>query len=494
MYPHLQRRKWLYTGYRPAQNGAALSVSTPSNAEDTTATGGTVTPISQTKILSWFDPEENLLDGRLELTGITEEVQPSFTEIIEYLPTAIIARVEEGKDGEKVEDEEEKNLSITNWSCPEYVQDEEGRWPLEGTYEFKAELPEEYELAEGVDALVVEVSVVGDQAAVTSDVWYLTICQNGTSKDVKWDSERFQTQSGDGWSVTQLGANDYQLTLTNANLNKLYFRGGNWRIVLNENNTLDGAGTYTALEIYSGNITIDGNGSLKVDSRPLRNANGISVGVDGRLTIKDGTINASANGNFSDTSAAILVNGKLNILGGKIIAKASGKYAVLVGGANNAVGEFSMSGGRLEATGARRNVFEVNRRSFTLSGGTIIANSTTNGFGFVSFLNSTTIEGDGRLETSRLVLTNGASMTVGNEANLITDNIVLEGGCSLENNGQLELNGAFEDNSGTFTNNGTISGSGTLPDNLKTEPGEIKVSNANPTTKYTAKIQHYQVL
>ena len=129
MYPHLQRRKWLYTGYRPAQNGAALSVSTPSNAKDTTATGGTVTPVSQTKILSWswFDPEENLLDGRLELTGITEEVQPSFTEIIEYLPTAIIARVVEGKDGEKVEDEEEKNLSITNWSCPEYVQDEEGR-------------------------------------------------------------------------------------------------------------------------------------------------------------------------------------------------------------------------------------------------------------------------------------------------------------------------------------------------------------------------------
>ena len=465
----------------PAQNGAALSVSTPSNAEDTTTTGGTVTPVSQTKILSWswFDPEENLLDGRLELTGITEEAQPSFTEIIEYLPTAIIAQVGEG------EDREEKNLLITNWSCPEYVQDEEGRWPLEGTYEFKAELEEGYELAEGVDALVVEVSVVGDQTALTSDVWYLTICQNGTSKDVKWDSEKFQTQSGDGWSVTQLGADDYQLTLTNANLNKLYFRGGNWRIVLNGNNTLDGAGTYIALEIYSGNITIDGNGSLKVDSRSLINANGISVGVNGSLTIMNGTINASANGNFSDTSAAILVNGKLNILGGKIIAKASGKYAVLVGGASNAVGEFSMSGGRLEATGAGRNVFEVNRSSFTLSGGTIIANSTTNGFGFVSFLNPTTIEGDGRLETSRLVLTNGASMTVGNEANLITDNIVLKGGCSLENNGQLELNGAFEDNSGTFTNNGTISGSGTLPDNLKTKPGKIEVSNTNPTTKYT---------
>ena len=460
----------------------AWKVGTPSNAEDTTINpGGTVTPAVQTKILSWtwFDPEENLLDGRLELTGITEEAQPSFTEVTEYLPQAIIAQVGEGEDWE------EKNLQITNWTCTEYVQDEEGRWPLEGTYEFEAELEEGYELADGVDALVVEVSVVGDQAAVTSDVWYLTIFQNGTSKDVKWDSEKFRVQSGDGWSVTQLGANDYQLTLTNANLNKLYFRGGNWRIVLNENNTLDGAGTYTALEIYSGNITIDGNGSLKVDSRPLKNANGISVGVDGRLTIMNGTIEASASGSFQDSSAAIVVNGKLKILGGKIIANADGKYAVSVGGASNAVGEFTMSGGRLEATGAGRNVFEVNKGSFTLSGGTITAKSTTNGFGFVSFLNPTTIEGEGRLETSRLVLTNGASMTVGNKANLIADNIVLERGCSLENNGQLEFNGAFKNNGGTFTNKGTISGSGTLPDNLKTAPGKIEVSNTNPTTKYT---------
>ncbi len=115
----------------------AWKVGTPSNAEDTTINpGGTVTPAVQTKILSWtwFDPEENLLDGRLELTGITEEAQPSFTEVTEYLPQAIIAQVGDGEDWE------EKNLQITNWVCTEYVQDEEGRWPLEGTYEFKAEL------------------------------------------------------------------------------------------------------------------------------------------------------------------------------------------------------------------------------------------------------------------------------------------------------------------------------------------------------------------
>ena len=206
MYPHLQRRKWLYTGYRPAQNGAALSVSTPSNAKDTTATGGTVTPVSQTKILSWswFDPEENLLDGRLELTGITEEAQPSFTEIIEYLPTAIIAQVGEG------EDREEKNLLITNWSCEKYVQDEEGRWPLEGTYEFKAELPEGYELAEGVDALVVEVSVAGDQAAVTAGTMIMSVMKNGIQKDIVWD--------GNNYSVSYNELASMGISLSYANL------------------------------------------------------------------------------------------------------------------------------------------------------------------------------------------------------------------------------------------------------------------------------------
>ena len=257
MYPHLQRRKWLYTGYRPAQNGAALSVSTPSNAEDTTATGGTVTPVSQTKILSWsrFDPEENLLDGRLELTGITEEVQPSFTEIIEYLPTAIIARVEEGKDGENVEDGEEKNLLITNWSCAEYVQDEEGRWPLEGTYEFKAELPEGYELAEGVDALVVEVSVAGDQAAVTANelpVLRVSPASGQEPKTLNFDGVSFSSLNGVFDSIMKQtniqvkylgtgtdGQYQFRLTLNDTSASNIIIPNGDWEIVLNGNNQLD---------------------------------------------------------------------------------------------------------------------------------------------------------------------------------------------------------------------------------------------------------------
>lgn len=239
----------------PAQNGAALSVSTSSNAKDTTTTGGTVTPVSQTKILSWswFDPEENLLDGRLELTGITEEAQPSFTEIIEYLPTAIIAQVGEG------EDREEKNLLITNWSCEKYVQDEEGRWPLEGTYEFKAELPEGYELAEGVDALVVEVSVAGDQAAMTAKelpVLRVSPASGQESKTLNFDGVSFSSLNGVFDSIMEQtniqvkylgtgtdGQYQFCLTLNDTSASNIIIASGDWEIVLNGNNQLDGKGS-----------------------------------------------------------------------------------------------------------------------------------------------------------------------------------------------------------------------------------------------------------
>ena len=317
----------------PTQNGAALSVSTPSNAKDTTTTGGTITPVPQTKILSWswFDPEENLLDGRLELTGITEEVQPSFTEIIEYLPTAIIARVEGGKDGEKVEDEEEKNLSITNWSCPEYVQDEEGRWPLEGTYEFKAELPEGYELAEGVDALVVEVSVAGDQAAVTAGTMIMSVMKNGIQKDIVWDGNNYSVSYNElaSMGISLSYANGYHyLTLNSVNMNSLYLGNySNWVITLEGTNTLDVTslttkGTYALMIDDETTVTIEGNGTLNAYGR--HSGSGIQIG--GTLTIKSGTINASASKSLGGTDdgkvSGILIgtNGKLQVEGGDITA------------------------------------------------------------------------------------------------------------------------------------------------------------------------------
>lgn len=411
----------------PAQNGAALSVSTPSNAKDTTATGGTVTPVSQTKILSWswFDPEENLLDGRLELTGITEEAQPSFTEIIEYLPTAIIAQVGEG------EDREEKNLLITNWSCEKYVQDEEGRWPLEGTYEFKAELPEGYELAEGVDALVVEVSVAGDQAAVTAGEMraILTVIRNGKDDASVYDNgEDHLTRANiSGLTYQKLQNGNHKLILNKTNVNSISIHSGNWTIELRGENKAEVDRKYhgTALFIGQGaEAVIMGDGSLKAAGNLI----GSGIDVVGKLTIQSGTINASANeykGNQADDAriAGIRVsgNGELKIVGGSITTTGSGRYGVFVGGT------FRMSGGELTANGVGHQAILVDGSgtagTFELSDGTIRATE-NNGTGFAVASDNVTING-GKLIADRVLLDN-RTMTIESRGTLEVDRLGLQ--------------------------------------------------------------------
>ena len=103
------------------------------------------------------------------------------------------------------------------------MQDEEGRWPLEGTYEFAAELPEAYELAEDVEALVVEVSVTGDQAAMPvydykNVVLNVNFDEGKTCKGLAYDESGFSSLNDDvmnllnarGIEVTNSGENSFQ--------------------------------------------------------------------------------------------------------------------------------------------------------------------------------------------------------------------------------------------------------------------------------------------
>ena len=464
----------------PAQNGAALSVSTPSNAKDTTATGGTVTQVSQMKILSWswFDPEENLLDGRLELTGITEEAQPSFTEIIEYLPTAIIAQVGEG------EDREEKNLLITNWSCPEYVQDEEGRWPLEGTYEFKAELPEGYELAEGVDALVVEVSVAGDQAAVLAgSTQIMSVKINGVQKDINWDGNNYSGMYYD--ELKQMGINPsykdgcHYLTLKNVSMNSLCLgRWSNWIITLEESNTLDARTlnkSTSALDINEGaNVTINGNGTLNAHGKIA----GSGINLSGNLTIESGTINASASqslgGSDDNKVSGILIgtNGTLRVTGGNITAsgtkdRGNTRYGMCVRG------KFTMTDGKMKVIGTDcQGLYTFGQ--FELSGGEMTVSSEAGLLGFVAHGDSTVINAPGKLTVDILDVAPGKTMTVEKNATLTVDGVRLEKGSTLINNGNLTVNREVDDrDGGTLENNGTISGNGRIPDSAKQEPTKI---------------------
>lgn len=479
----------------------APSVSTPSDMEDTTVPGGTVIPAVKSQIFSWswYDPEENLLDGKLELSGVTEEAQPSFEEVTEYLPEAIIAQI-----GEESEAGKEGKLPITGWTCNEYVQDEEGRWPLEGTYEFAAELPEAYELAEDVEAPVVEVSVTGDQAALTAydpnNVVLSVNFEEGQSfKNLAYNESGFSSLRDDvmnllydhGIRVTSSGENSFRLEMTDARIQNLELSRGTWEIVLNGRNVLEGKGT----EVGGVGLKIKENVSatIKAGTAPasLTAKNYPTTGtsrdgssgivVAGILTIKSGTIEATADaGNNSDPfSGGIVVgsDGILNINGGAVTAAGTGKNGVLVRG------NFRMTGGSLTATGSGKPGIE-NEGSFELSGGTISTSADNGGTGFVQRGKPAMIRAN-ELITDRLYITKDSSFTVASGGKVTSGSTIINSG-TLTNEGEFVLNGALKKEKGTtFINKGTISGNGSLPDDvIKQTPDEITVDSAEKSVDY----------
>ena len=478
----------------------APSVSTPSDMEDTTVPGGTVIPAVKSQIFSWswYDPEENLLDGKLELSGVTEEAQPSFEEVTEYLPQAIIAQV-----GEESEAGKEEKLPITGWSCNEYVQDEEGCWPLEGTYEFAAELPEAYELAEDVDALVVEVSVTGDQAALTAydpnNVVLSVNFEEGESfKNLAYNESGFSSLRNDvmnllkqhGITVTSSGENRFQLIMTNASIQNLELSRGTWEIVLNESNVLKGKGTQVGgvgLKIKENvSATIKAGtapASLTAHNYPTTgtsNDGSSGIAVEGNLTIESGTIEATADAgkNSAPFSGGIVVGreGILNINGGAVTAAGTGKNGVFVRG------NLRMKGGSLTATGSRKPGIE-NEGTFELSGGTISTSADNGGTGFVQRGKPAMIKAN-ELNTDRLNITGNSSFTVARGGKVTSGSTIINSG-TLTNEGEFVSNGPFvKEKDGTFINKGTISGNGSLPDDLKQKPGNITVNQAEISAGY----------
>ena len=469
----------------------APSVSTPSDMEDTTVPGGTVIPAVKSQIFSWFwyDPEENLLDGKLELNGVTEESQPSFEEVTEYLPEAIIAQV-----GAESEAGKEEKLPITGWSCNEYVQDEEGRWPLEGTYEFAAELPEAYELAEDADALVVQVSVTGDQAAMpvvgVTPVLNVSFTPDEGSKSLYFDDHNFYSVKDDvmkllndhGIRVTSSGESSFRLEMTDARIQNLELSQGTWEIVLNGSNELEGKGkdfSGCGLRINdwtSATIKAEPeSASLTVKNSPTKRTSkdaSSAIVVAGSLTIESGTIEAAAYAeqNSDPVSGAIVVQSKgtLNIRGGSVTAAGTHKNGVYV------LNNFQMSGGRLTVTGSGKPGIE-NVGDFKLSDGTI---STNGGPGFLQRGESVTIQAN-ELITDQLYITNNSSFTVTSGGKVTSGSTIIDSG-TLTNEGEFVSNGPFKKEKGTFINKGTISGNGSLPDDLKQKPDSI--------TGYTAEI------
>lgn len=384
------------------------------------------------------------------------------------------------------------------------MQDEEGCWPLEGTYEFAAELPEAYELAEDAEALVVEVSVTGDQAAmpVVNPYAVLNVSFNPSegSKSLYFDGKNFSSVNSDVMKllndngikvkVTSSGEDRFQLIMTNATIQNLELSRGTWEIVLNGSNELEGKGkdfSGCGLRIndyVSATIKAEPeSASLKVQNYPTKKTSkdtSSGIVVAGSLTIESGTIEAAAYAeqNSEPVSGAIVVQrkGALNINGGSVTATGTHKNGVYV------LGNFQMSGGRLTVTGSGKPGIE-NVGDFNLSDGTISTKSNSDGIGFLQRGGSATIQAK-ELNTDRLYITGDSSFTVASGGKVTSESTIIDRG-TLTNAGEFVSNGPFvKEENGRFINTGTISGSGSLPDDVKQKPGNITVNQAEISAGY----------
>ena len=157
-------------------------------------------------------------------------------------------------------------------------------------------------------------------------------------------------------------------------------------------------------------VTITGSGSLNAAG----NLVGAGIDVQGTLTIKSGTINASAvaaSGTVDGDDSRIAgikvgSQGKLEIDGGSITATGDGRKGVCV------TGKFQMNGGELTAIGQWGQAFFVDQiGSFTLSDGTINASSPQGWTGFATGSSAVTIK-KGTLNANRLLLGENQTMTI----------------------------------------------------------------------------------
>lgn len=138
------------------------------------------------------------------------------------------------------------------------------------------------------------------------------------------------------------GQHKFRLTLNDTSASNITIASGDWEIVLNGNNQLDGKGkscggiglyitgwgTHATIVAGTGDASLTANGNQTSGSGD----GSCGIKVEANLTVQSGNVVAvmKATGKFNDASGAICVtgNGTLNINGGSVTAKGNGNIGV----------------------------------------------------------------------------------------------------------------------------------------------------------------------
>ena len=309
----------------------------------------------------------------LILAGGDDEVQIPFTDITSLLPQEVTVELTYDTEHGGTEPQE-MILPIAEWSCAEYVEDEEGKLPYSGEFLLAAELgaEETYTFSDGVEPI--SVTLVFDAPATTA----LNYIEPGViTSDQVWDKD---TRLNRGTYTINPGVT---VTLTG-------------RISITSSVTINGGGRIVKSHIGSGmfyifdkktltleNITVDGNNvesgnaAIRVDTGTL-NLNAGAV-IQNNYNVSDSLYDFNAGGGvLCDTDGVVNINGGIirNCRTSKILESGyphahGGGGVYLRGGICNMTAG-SITGNEATSGGA---VYVGSGSTLNLSGGEISGNS-----------------------------------------------------------------------------------------------------------------------
>ena len=284
----------------------------------------------------WIDEEEYLdpETGSLALPFANKEHPAYLDDVISFLPTQILATVENTEDTEAEETEE--TITLGDWACDNYPED----GAYSGSYTFTATLPDGYELSEDAEALTVLVELGGAQMyenETGQTVGTFTVTGGTLGADYTYDEENNVLTIKTDTSITIKNTDQTKATTDRIEVESgvsadITLAGVNINVSSNSNTA-----AFKIADDSTGNVTIT-----------------LADGSENTLKSGYGCAGLQKNGEGENIEGENI--GKLTIQGGtngtgKLIA--TGNYGAGIGGGKTGSGsDITISGGTVTATGS----------------------------------------------------------------------------------------------------------------------------------------------
>ena len=365
-------------------------------------------------ITGWtFVDDDNLNEGELAMPGVSMDNQADFDMVVSMLPTQISGLIE----GEA----EPTILDITSWTCPEYIQNGEGNWPLTGNYTFTAALPEGY----ACDPLPAVKVLLGGGNLYSNEHNGLTIT---------------------GGAVTRDAAGQIRLTENNG----AYEISGTWTGY----NSMEGISDSAVITVPDGvtaNVTLS---DLTINVSGINYACAFAVEGGGKANITLSGTNTLTSGGYR-AGLEVPENAKATIDGsGSLIATGGGNGAGIGGGGNGA----GIGGG----DGGDGGTIEISGGAVTATGGNYgagIGGGRLGGFGEITINGSAKVTATGGGNISYVMGGSASNGTIRIGGNAVVKAIGDDGGAGI-GGGSINAGAGIGGGANTITNNGRVEISG----------------------------------